>query len=661
MRACGRGQEAGVTLVELLVAMTVLAIVFAGTTAGMITSLDVNTEGRAASVATGLATASIEDALASDFADLEDEVSTPVPDDVQTVDGLRYTVTRDVSWVPSSGVTGPCIGTSPSDQDVLLVDVQVDWIGRNAPAPISQQTTVSPPAGLYDPNASTIAVFVSDAETPPTPSPGVRVTITGPIGAGMTTTLTETTDADGCAVFEGVDAGDYDVSVAAPDHVDIFQRTAPDVVERLGVGRGSRVSYEFRYAPEGHLRIAVRGREGGQVPPAGLPGFVSRGDGPHPVGTVAAGGGATDVTLWPDLYEAWVGACTPADPEGRDDDDVAVWPAGDRGAPTATGQAPGTATATVTAGTMQVTWGVGWVPGTPYDLVAVSTDDCPDGDELQVPLGRVAAGEPARFVLPWGTWDVVARTVDGAEAGSAATVGTLDPTGSGPTTVLLERDLIACAATPTLRGTGDSIAADRDRDGWVVVDAAPGTRPGDTVVLVLVGVDAADWPWLGGWDRLPTDTVNGATDVELAVMTREAPLGRFGNRVLLRLSPAERNQPFLVHTFTLADVGSLRGANGQVASGEGREVSVGPTTIARPNSLALLVAAAYDGRNGLRRIRSLSPSVPEVLETGLSNRHLVTSHAALVGPAQTPSVDVTWNQRSEERFAAMLTFDPACA
>ena len=59
------------------------------------------------------------------------------------------------------------------------------------------------------------------------------VTIDGPQGEATQTTTTLVTDAEGCAVFQNIDVGDYEVSVDKAGHVDIFQRTAPDVVETL--------------------------------------------------------------------------------------------------------------------------------------------------------------------------------------------------------------------------------------------------------------------------------------------------------------------------------------------------------------------------------------------------------------------------------------------
>ena len=142
--------EEGVSLIELLVALTILGIVMAGVTATVASSLRVTSESTAVTAASGLATSSMEEALAQEFAALEDEVGTPVGPQTQVVNNRTFTVTREVSWVSSADTTGACVGVAGAgDANVLLVDISVDWAGARNSDIVSQQTTVSPPVGLY--------------------------------------------------------------------------------------------------------------------------------------------------------------------------------------------------------------------------------------------------------------------------------------------------------------------------------------------------------------------------------------------------------------------------------------------------------------------------------------------------------------------------------
>lgn len=654
---CWPDDETGVSLIELLVALTVLAIVFAGTTAGMISSLQLTNDSRAATVASGLATASIEEALARDFADLEDEVTTPVADDVQTIDDQQYTISRQVSWVSSSSVTGECTGTaSAGDSNVLLIDVTVDWASRTDPAPISQETTVSPPVGLYDPNNGTMAIYVSDAREPSQPVPGVQVTIDGPLGGSSASTDVLTTDEDGCAVFQNIEAGEYDVSIDKANHIDVFQRTAPDVVERVGVGTGSRVTYEFRYAPAGHLEIDVVGREGGQIPAGGFEGFVASTGDTHSIGRFTDDE-PTSVALWPDAYQSWVGSCSAADPEGLDDDDNAVWPDGDRGPATRTAATSPGEPVTVTAGSLEITWDASWTAGEEWELAAISQDSCDDTADPRIELGQLEAGVERTFVLPWGTWDVVALDEDGDEVGKAASVGTLDPADPGRVSVVLERDRDLCVIdTPYYRG-GDDVADSSDNDGIVSLDPPRRMRSGEVVFVATLGNQAGRW--LDHDDRFTRvyRERNGATDTELALWSHRVGPDFQSDPIELRLE--NRRAHYSAHSFAVGNIGAVRDFAGVTERDRGRRVRIPRVDIEHDASVVLVVGGTFDARN-VRRVNVRPGLGQPIAEAGHRGHNLLSTHAVFDDPPRTRRYRLDWIKDSEERLAFTISYDSTC-
>lgn len=647
--------QAGISIIELLVAMTVLGIVLAGTAAGVTLALGITDDSRAVTVASGLATASIEDALAAPFTEVELETSAPLGGRTTVIDGRDFTVTRSVAWVQSLTSSGACVGiAAASDLDALLVDVTVDWQGRRASQPVSQVMTLSPPVGLYDPNAGNMVIEVTDAEEPSQPVGGVLVTIRGPVG-GVVRTYAETTDAEGCAAFEDIPPGDYDVSVAKADHIDPEQRRAPDVTKTVGVGRGTRATAAFRYAPAERLTLDVVGREGGQLPADGLTVFLATTARTHEVGRLT---GPTTVGLWPESYQHWAGGCRPADPEGLDAGGALIWPTGDRGPATRTPPPPGSTPTDVVAGTVAVTWGFGWVPSEVVELVAVSRDDCPDPAEERVVLGTVRAGIPVSFVLPWGSWDIVALDGGGTPVGAAAAAAVLDPSVPGAAVVDLQRGAPSCATPdPFVRPGADAVARAADADGRAVLQIPAGTQEGDLIVVTTLGLGADRWVQGAGWtvDRAAVDP---DSDLVLAVWTRRATATSAGEAVRLEL--VRRDLPHLAQVVAVSTASDVRDVVVAAAGAPGDSLLLGGSPAIGPGTLALVVTGAVEGDGSLATVTSVPLVDRTAVTTGLDGTHLLTTGSTVVGPPGAPARQLTWDAPSAARFAVGLTFDPGC-
>jgi prepilin-type N-terminal cleavage/methylation domain-containing protein len=107
------GEEHGFTIVELMAAISIFALVVTGITALMGTSLNLTRNNRNRAVGANLASQEMDVVRSTTFTDLPlGQVTT-----TQTVDGVPYSVIRETEWVTQNATTGPCqapSGTSPA-------------------------------------------------------------------------------------------------------------------------------------------------------------------------------------------------------------------------------------------------------------------------------------------------------------------------------------------------------------------------------------------------------------------------------------------------------------------------------------------------------------------------------------------------------------------
>lgn len=641
--------EEGVSLVELMVAMLVLGIVMAGVTATMASSLSLTRESQAVSVATGLATASMETALAQSFDDTEDEVDTPAAADTETVGGRTYTTTRSVRWVAASAVTGACVDSpGAGDANVLLVDVSVDWVGRTEPQPVSQQTTLAPPVGRYDPNAGTLAVYVAGSEDPPAPAQGVTVRANGPNG-----TLTATTGADGCAVFGGIDAGSYEVSLEKAGYIDKQQRTVP-VEAGQAVGVGSRTPVELSYAPWTTIDATVAGREGGRLPLTPLTVSVAAGDEVWEVGDTSDQ--PAELRVWPDDYELFAGDCEIADPEGLRDETSVYWDGASRGDSIASTPAVGSPDATVTVGSLQLQWGEGWTDGNTLQAFAVATGDCSQGTS-RLDLGTVTAGTAETFALPWGSWRLELREEGRRIATSSDAL--LDPRTPGLVPVVVDRPADVCAGQlPRHVANGGSVAGFGSSFTLSIPDAA---QPGDLLLFsAWVENSASNRP--SGWTKTAEHDFNDSS-YDLALYTRVAD----GSESSVTITTGSDAQ-FKGHIIVMRDVGGRQDATevGQYDNETLRDsLDVAAARVEEDDSLIVLVAGSRRGDNVSVSSDSLDPDVlggPEVRTSDDAGffRGLVSTYLGYGTAPSTSDYEISWEPGVNFVGGLLVTFDPAC-
>lgn len=207
------GSDAGLTLIEVMFALMIFAIISVSVAFSLTSSLVSTRDSKAREVAANLAAQDIDNARStSDVVSVRDKVFT------QTIDGIDYTVTRSTGWVTNAGASSTCgLGGSGS----LLykhVNEWVTWTGaRTSTTGVQSDTLISSSGRLNDPTMGTIFVSVLSANGAGVG--GVTVSVspadTNPNGATIPGTAPTLTDNDGCSYTFKASAGNYKVSISS--------------------------------------------------------------------------------------------------------------------------------------------------------------------------------------------------------------------------------------------------------------------------------------------------------------------------------------------------------------------------------------------------------------------------------------------------------------
>ncbi|MFN8035961.1 MAG: type II secretion system protein [Acidimicrobiia bacterium] len=424
--SCGPSQsrsthgEAGFTILELVLAISVFAVFAIGFVETVKTGIGLARSNRDRDVAANLASQEMDLVRSSSFTSLPlGLVQTP-----QTVGGVHYTVNRESEWVASNASAGACdsAGQTPA---LLRVHISVTWTAMEGTAPVVSDTVLTPPVGAYNPNTGHIAVKVKDRNA--APSSGDPVTVTGP---GVNRTIATTSD--GCAFFDHLAVGAYSVSLGRVGFVD--RQSNPSPAQTAGVLAGAVTAVGFDYDQAATVTVMLA-PDGGAALPVGVP--VSLGNTifvPNGIKLyVGSGLTRTVPNLFPatDGYDAWVGDCADADPEGRTAGGGPYWPGAQR--PTATGTSPGgTATVTLPVPSLTATVTQSGLPAAGRTVTAVHAADAGCGAGETLTLGTTDGSGLVTAALPYGTWSI---RVSGASPSGSWPSAVVDPSGSPSSSV----------------------------------------------------------------------------------------------------------------------------------------------------------------------------------------------------------------------------------
>jgi prepilin-type N-terminal cleavage/methylation domain-containing protein len=422
--ACVRldADAGGFGLIELIIAMSIFAILMGGIVVSLGAGLAVARNNRERSVAANLAADEMDAIRQTTFSSLTLGFTTSSV----TVDGVPYTVDRNLEWVGTNATAGECDSTTTTPQ-VVRATVEVSWTNMKAIQPVKTSTILAPPIGSYASGLGHVAVRVRNSDALPVGGTPVRV-LNSTLGVNQLLSTTDASSASpGCAFFGFLAPGTYSVSLNTTGYVD-RQGTA-NPTQSIGVNGGQVASVAFDYDRAASLQLTLAGFNGGTPANSTTVSLGNTGYLPSGWKTFTGTGATRTVSnLYPynDGYDVWAGSCADADPEGKNASGVPYWPGASRADSIAVD--PNSATsATVTMATVQLNFtrqsGSGAVT---VNAVHASGDPrCSSGQTLAVASFTVNGS--TTVALPYGTWTLQAA---GKTPVGSWPVVTLDPRSS---------------------------------------------------------------------------------------------------------------------------------------------------------------------------------------------------------------------------------------
>jgi type II secretory pathway pseudopilin PulG len=195
----------GFALVEAIVAAAIFALIVLGVLAGIDGAAGSSGREKARSIAGTLAEQDQERMRGMRAVDL----SNYSWDRNVTVGGATYRIQSDSDWIrDNTGGTISCQNSAiQADYLRIRTSVTSSSVGKRT-APVKIDSLMAPPIGAVGTNQGTLAVQINNRDG--IGVAGIVVKITNLAG---TLTLTETTNAVGCAVFAYIPIGGYDVNV----------------------------------------------------------------------------------------------------------------------------------------------------------------------------------------------------------------------------------------------------------------------------------------------------------------------------------------------------------------------------------------------------------------------------------------------------------------
>lgn len=415
------------TLVEVVVAFGLFAILSTSVLGLVVTAAKTTSEDARRVVANHLATREME--ITRDIFDS----ATRGPDRLQTnrrvnpspmpggtagedlvVDGVPYTVVRTMQPVSvGSTATTACDEGATNELAYFKVKVEVSWNGLGDRPPVTMNTIMTPRKGTYSDLNGHIGVKVIDANGQPREAVPVRAVATS--GASVGAIRTGDTASDGCVLLAELVAGNYTVTVSQPGYVDRQGNPTATVTANVQSKQLWRSVVDYDRAASINVNL-VPTNPAYAVPPSVATGSIpvtvgNSGLTPSGTKTIAGSGTSRSLTnLWPfpSGYQLWAGGCAANNPG-----DLAAEPV-----PSDDPTAP--ATTTVPLASMRVVAPAGTT------ITAKQNADAGCSAGATVVLGTVPAGGVLRTSLPYGTWRLT-RTGSSASANV-----TLNPSATAP-------------------------------------------------------------------------------------------------------------------------------------------------------------------------------------------------------------------------------------
>src|SRR5262245_40826693 len=201
-----RHDESGMSLLELVVAFTLFAILMVGIAHSMASGLALTRTNRHRSVAANLAAQEMDAMRSAEFGDVT------AGDRTVDVEGISYRVFRSLDW-HDEGASGGACDASGGTPRLLRLRITVTWPDMNGIPPVVSDTTLMQPVSIYDANTGHVGVKVTGLDGEGVFN--VPVDIAGP------ETHATRTNTEGCAFFPFLTPGIYTVTLSAFGYVDL--------------------------------------------------------------------------------------------------------------------------------------------------------------------------------------------------------------------------------------------------------------------------------------------------------------------------------------------------------------------------------------------------------------------------------------------------------
>lgn len=227
--------DAGFTIIEVMVAMMVFALISVGVAYGITNALVLTQDSRSRQVAVNLASQDIDRLRARVQTDGDAILDVTASTDSARVGGQSFSIKRSVAWVSSDGTSGAC-GTGSGTLAYKSITETVTWRTKSNPQSITMDTLLAPTANINDDTKGTIIVSATDAAGAGAAGLTVKVTPNAGTGATALALQPDMTDAQGCSYALRVTPGTYTVTVTRAGGIDAKSETA-----QTSVGTNSNV------------------------------------------------------------------------------------------------------------------------------------------------------------------------------------------------------------------------------------------------------------------------------------------------------------------------------------------------------------------------------------------------------------------------------------
>ena len=270
--------DSGFSLIEAIVALSILAIVSSSFTFGMNLALRVTRDDRLRQQATHLAERELE-IVRNTFQHSDDSGQlgvlqagqvtndAPLPGGTKgnplVIDGRSFTVERTNSIQTNGNGQSACDGGGTVDYLTIGVNVRVSWSDAGQAHAVESNTLLTPVKGVEG-DVGYIAAKLTDADGAGTGN--VPVVATGPSGS-----VTEYTAADGCAVFLLATSGSYTIKLNSAGYVN--QEGFQSAEKSATLEKGKLKVIPFSYGPAAAISASYATAAGHGLPTP-LPGLT---------------------------------------------------------------------------------------------------------------------------------------------------------------------------------------------------------------------------------------------------------------------------------------------------------------------------------------------------------------------------------------------------